>query len=178
MELVTDRVHIREVAAGDLPDVNAYGSDPEVVRYMPWGPNTLEETREFIERTIEQQRAEPRQAYEMGMVLRETGRLIGGVGLRLHGDPPAQGDIGYILRRDLWGRGYVTEAARAMLAFGFREFGLHRIWATCDVRNVGSYRVMEKLGMRREAHHLQDVWLHGEWRDSYLYAILDSEFKP
>ena len=177
MELLTERLRIREVSPADWQAVHEYGADPEVSRYMPWGPNTVEETQVFIKRTIEQQKAEPRQAYEMVMVLRATGKLIGGVGLRVHGEKRDKGDIGYILRQDLWGQGYVTEAARAMLAFGFKDLGLHRIWATCDTRNTGSYRVMEKLGMRREAHHRQDVWLQGGWRDSYLYAILQDEFK-
>jgi RimJ/RimL family protein N-acetyltransferase len=178
LELLTDRLLIRDLVPYDWRAVHEYGSDPEVVRYMPWGPNTAEQTQEFLQRTVEQQKAAPRRAYEMAMILKDDGRLIGGVGLRVHGENADQGDIGYVLRRDLWGQGYVTEAARGMVGFGFKELRLHRIWATCDTRNVGSYRVMEKLGMRREAHHRQDVWLHGEWRDSYLYAILESEFKP
>ena len=84
-------------------------------------------------------------------------------GTRLH---PAQ-----------WGRGYTTEAARAMIDFGFRELGLHRIWADCDPRNVASWRVLEKLGLRREAHLRQNARIKGEWVDSLLYAILDREWR-
>lgn len=176
LELLTERLRIRELSPDDWQAVHQYGSEPEVVRYMPWGPNTVEETQEFISRTIEQQKAEPRRAYDMAITLRPSGKLIGGVGLRVHGEKADQGDIGYVLRRDLWGHGYVTEAARSMLGFGFKDLGLHRMWATCDTRNIGSYRVMKKIGMRREAHHRRDVMLHGEWRDSYLYAILKGEF--
>jgi len=176
LELLTERLRIRELSSDDWEAVQEYGSDPEVVRYMPWGPNTMEETQEFIRRTQEQQKAERRRAYDMALTPRDSGRLIGGVGLRVHGEKGDQGDIGYVLRRDLCGLGYVTEAARAILALGFNDLGLHRIWATCDTRNVGSYRVMEKIGMRREAHHRRDVMLHEEWRDSYLYAILKDEF--
>jgi len=70
----------------------------------------------------------------------------------------------------------MVEAARAVLDTAFREVGLHRVWATCDPRNRASYRVMEKLGVRREAHFRQDVMEKGEWRDSYLYAILREEW--
>ncbi len=140
MELLTERLRIREIELEDLDAVNAYASDPEVVRYLPFGPNTVDETKEFIRRAIAQRQAKPRYAYEMVLTLRNDGRLIGGVGLRgrdPQGDQgqtsvpdrwpdwgwPAwyatrQGDIGYILTRDLWGQGYVTEAGKAMLAFG------------------------------------------------------------
>lgn len=70
----------------------------------------------------------------------------------------------------------MTEAVAAILKFGFSELNLHRIWATCDTRNVASARVMEKLGMRREAHYVKDAWEKGAWRDSFLYAILNEEW--
>ena len=79
-------------------------------------------------------------------------------------------------RASYWGRGYMTEAGRAILDVAFREIDLHRVWATCDPRNRASYRVMEKLGMRREAHFRKGVMEKGEWRDSYLYAILAEEW--
>jgi [ribosomal protein S5]-alanine N-acetyltransferase len=70
----------------------------------------------------------------------------------------------------------MTEAARAILGVAFRELNLHRVWATCHVRNHASYRVMEKLGMRREAHFRKNAFEKNEWRDSYLYAILAEEW--
>ena len=76
------------------------------------------------------------------------------------------------------GTGVVTEAARALLGAGFRHLDLHRVFATCDVRNTGSYAVMEKLGMRREGRLRRDRQVKGAWRDTYLYAILAEEFAP
>ena len=97
--------------------------------------------------------------------------------LTLRYDELRRGEIGYLLDLRYWGRGYATEAARAVLDFGFRELDLHRVYATCRPANVASIRVMEKLGMRREAHFRQHRWMKGAWQDSYLYAILDHEWK-
>jgi RimJ/RimL family protein N-acetyltransferase len=72
----------------------------------------------------------------------------------------------------------MTEAARAVLRFGFTELKLHRIFATCRPANIGSARVLEKLGMQREGHFRQHRWMKGAWHDSYLYAILDHEWRP
>lgn len=85
-------------------------------------------------------------------------------------------DFGYTLNRRHWKNGYATEGARALLNVAFVSLGLHRVWATCDARNRASYRVLEKLGMRREAAFQKDVLQKGEWRDSYLYAILAEEW--
>ena len=84
---------------------------------------------------------------------------------------------GYCLNRDYWGHGYATEAAQAVISFGFEQLGLHRIFAICDPCNVASWRVLARAGMRREGHLLEDRWQKGQWRDSYLYAILEREWE-
>ena len=84
--------------------------------------------------------------------------------------------VGYCLHRELWGQGLITEAARALVDAGFRTLDLHRVAATCDVRNTASFVVMEKLGMRREACFRRDRQIKGEWRDTYLYAVLAEEW--
>ena len=87
--------------------------------------------------------------------------------------------MGYVLRRESWGNGYATEAARVMLRIGFELLEAHRVFATVDTENVSSIRVLEKLGMTREGMHRQSFWspLHGSWRDVYLYAILEGEWR-
>ena len=88
-----------------------------------------------------------------------------------------EGWIGYSLNRKFWGQGYATEAAEALVKFGFGQLNLHRIFATCDPFNVASARVLEKAGMQREGHFRQHKWVKGKWRDSLLYAILDCEWR-
>jgi [ribosomal protein S5]-alanine N-acetyltransferase len=172
----TDRLLLREFRAADETDIHAYASDQEVVRIMIWGPNTTEQTRAFLQTILEAQEQWPRPFVELAIELKAERRMIGSIGLRVKDERNRAADIGYVLARRDWGRGYMTEAARAILDAAFRQLKLHRVWATCDPRNHASYRVMEKLGMRREAHFHKDVLEKGEWRDSYLYAILAEEW--
>ncbi|MCK4510553.1 GNAT family N-acetyltransferase, partial [bacterium] len=80
------------------------------------------------------------------------------------------------LRRDAWGRGLAMEAAAGLIGFGFEQLRVHRIWATCDTRNVRSARVLEKAGMKLEGIMRDDTWLRGQWRSSRLYSILEGEW--
>ena len=166
----TARLVLREFRDSDLADIQEYAGDPEVVQYLPWGPNTLEQTRQFLS-SVQANRPEHGFAIE----LKQEKRVVGACRLTVKDQANRSGDIGYVLNRRYWGRGYIPEAAEALLELGFGELKMHRIWARCDVLNTASARVMEKIGMRQEAHLLQDVFEKGVWRDSYIYAILESE---
>src|SRR4029077_9252952 len=124
---------------------------------------------------IQQQQNWPRDSVTLAVELAAEHRLIGTIELRVRGTP-LTGDFGYAYNRRDWGRGYATEAARAIAGAAFDKLGVHRLWAGCDTRNHGSSPVMEKLGMRREALFRKDEILRGEWRDSYRYAILEEEW--
>jgi ribosomal-protein-alanine N-acetyltransferase len=176
MPLRTQRLTLRDFAYEDWQAVHRYAVDPEVVRYMVWGPNTEAETQQFVRRTLEQQSAEPRRHFGLAVTLNADARLIGACNITAAGTDDRGGCIGYVLHRDHWRQGYAAEAARALLAFGFGPLGLHRIIATCDTENGASARVMEKAGMRREGRLLEHKWIKGRWRDSFLYAILDREW--
>ena len=175
--LETGRLILREFAESDWQAVHGYASDPEVVRYMVWGPNTEEATRGFIQHALTCQQEQPRRNCDLAVVLKADGRIIGGCGIYISNPNNREGEIGYIFHRDFWGRGYATETARAMVALGFERLGLHRVFATCDPQNVASARVLEKARMRREGHLQEHLWQKGAWRDSYLYAILEREWK-
>ncbi len=177
MAIETPRLVLRELGDNDAPAVQAYAADPEVVRHLPWGPNTPEDTAGFLAMARATRDALPRTAYHLAIVLKNTDRLIGGCRIEIRSAANGSGDLGYVLDRRHWGHGYMTEAARALVAFGFERLALHRIWATCDVDNHASARVLEKLGMRREGHLRQNLRRRGEWRDSYLYAILEPEWR-
>jgi len=172
----TERLLLREFRAEDESDIHAYAGDPEVVRLMIWGPNTPEQTRTYLTSALAKQGEWPRASVGLAMELRSERRMIGAIELRMRDEANRTADIGYVLTRKDWGRGYMTEAVRAILDVAFRQLDFHRVWATCDPRNHASYRVMEKAGMRREAHFRKDVIEKGEWRDSYLYAILAEEW--
>ncbi len=173
--LETPRLVLRELAAGDAPAVQEWAEDPEVYRFMEWGPNTLEHTREFL-RTVMTTRFElPRRTFELGFVQKTTGKLAGAGGLRIRSPEHRIADIGYVLRRDAWGQGLGTEAARALVELGLFTLGMHRIWATCHVDNARSAHVLEKVGMQREGRLRGSVLKGGAWRDSYLYALVEGD---
>jgi len=100
---------------------------------------------------------------------------IGNCGVRTDEPGALVGDIGYELNPKYWGRGYATEAARAMLAFGFDTLGLHRVWAECVAGNLASRRVLEKLGMTLEGRLRENKHIDGRWHDTLIYAILEHE---
>jgi ribosomal-protein-alanine N-acetyltransferase len=175
MHLQTPRLLLRDFVLDDFTAVHAYASLQETVRFMEWGPNSEEQTKDFLHRKLAAQQANPRVEYEFAIVLQQTGQVIGGVGLRLNRPDHRAADMGYVLHPDHWNRGYASEAARAILDFGFNRHNLHRIMATCDPANRASARVLEKIGMQYEGrirHHM----LHKEtWRDSLVYAILETD---
>jgi RimJ/RimL family protein N-acetyltransferase len=177
LPLRTPRLILREFGPSDLDAVHAYGSDPEVARFMVWGPNTTEDSQAFIDRTLAAQAEWPRASVNSAVVIAETGRLIGSVELRVKDPDNLGGEIGWCLHRDAWGQGYAREAASALLGQAFGPMGLHRVIATCDIRNRKSWRALEKLGLRREALFRKDVRVKGRWRDTYLYAILRHQWR-
>ncbi len=144
----TERLLLREFRASDETGIHAYASDPEVVRLMIWGPNTPEQTRAFLQTMLKTQEQWPRPFVELAIELKAESRMIGSIGLRVKDEPNRAADMGYVLARDQWGRGYVTEAARAILDAAFRQLKLHRVWATCDPRNHASYRARLDLVQR------------------------------
>ncbi|MFB9864065.1 GNAT family N-acetyltransferase [Rufibacter immobilis] len=176
MELTTPRLLLREFKEEDWHFTHLYEADEEVMRYQTSAVRTSQESLEYIQRCLEEAREEPRTLFDLAIVLHSTNMLIGRVGMKVDYDAE-EAVLWYILNQTYWNKGYVTEAAAAMLHYGFEELHLHRIWADCDPRNVGSYRVMEKLGMRREAHFKENIFIKGEWCDSYNYAILDWEWQ-
>ncbi len=111
------------------------------------------------------------------MVVRETDTLIGDVSLHLVSDEHRQGEVGYIIHPDHAGRGYATEAVRQLLRIAFDDLGLHRVVGRLEARNLASARVLEKLGMRREALLVENEWVKDEWQSELVYAILDREWR-
>jgi len=174
VSLSSDRIVLREFTRDDFDGVHNYASDPEVVRFMSWGPNTRSETRRFLERNIQAQVVQPRTDYNLAIALNEE--VIGGCGLTIHSLSDKRAEIGYCIRRVDWGKGLGTEVAGELIRFGFKDLKMHRIEAKCDPDNIASYKIMEKNGMQREGVLRQDKNIRGEWRDSYIYSILVHEW--
>ena len=173
--LTTPRLILREYNQDDLPALYELDGDPETVRYVSYGPWTLEECRRDLEWHIEQQVVVPRSSYSLAVCLRAQERLIGWCALAVTSHKHHEAELGYALNRQYWGQGYIPEAARALLTFGFTTLGLHRVFATCHPENQASERVLQKLGMRKEGYLRENKWSKGAWRDSLLYALLAQE---
>lgn len=175
--LETERLILRKFTMDDFSAVHSYGSTPENIVYMAWGPNTAEQTQAFLKMAISKAEENPCTNYQYAAVLKEPGNLIGSCNLALSGD---EGEIGWIVRLNDWKQGYGTEMGKALLKLGFDELRLHRILAHCDTENIGSYRVMEKIGMRREGMSFESRPAHKQsgrkYSDEFSYAILRDEW--
>jgi RimJ/RimL family protein N-acetyltransferase len=175
--LATQRLVLRRLAPDDAEAFFAYKSLPECVRYQFWRPATLEETRQRI-RDMEGVRPnEPGQWLQLAICLKDTGALVGDIGMHFSADDDAQAEIGYTLDPARWGRGYATEAARAVVGYLFGMLKKHRVTASADPRNGSSLAVLERLGFRREAHFPKSILMHGEWCDDVVYAMLREEWE-
>lgn len=128
-DLPLERLRLREWREDDWVQAHLYASDPEVVRYLDWGPNTEEETRAFIRGTMQTRQASPRTRYDLAVALAEREEVIGGCRIWIESAEHREASIGYSLARPHWGSGYATELARGLLRFGFETLGMHRIWA-------------------------------------------------
>jgi [ribosomal protein S5]-alanine N-acetyltransferase len=176
IQLSTSRLDLRSLRSGDESDIYRFLSDQAVIRYMLFPLFTPERAARFVHRlTSPPPPGEPEQAVAM-VRCRGERHAIGLCGLVLARDG-YQGELWYLLESGSWGSGYATEAAGAVVAYGFDTLTLHRIWASCLPENPASARVLEKLRFRREGHHLQNLQIRGTWRDSFSYALLRSEWQ-
>ena len=171
----TERLVLRELADSDFDSVHAYASDPVVVRFMPWGPNSESDTEDFLKRAQDAAKGPARLGYELAVVLRENSTLIGAIGLHREEAEASEAMLGYCFGQPAWGRGYATEAGLAMIRFGFAGLKLSSVWAGCDPANQASIRVLEKIGMKFHSRHQHDTNVRGEWRDSLMFRIQSSE---
>ena len=177
MIITTKRLVLREFSEEDWSAILTYQSDPRYLRYYDWSERTEQNVRAFVRMFIAQRETEPRIKYQLAITIPSSGQLIGNCGIRKKIPDVQDADIGYELDPRYWGYGYATEAASAILAFGFRELALHRIWAWCIAENVASAHVLEKLGMRQEGHLRENEWMQGRWWDTLLYAMLENEWQ-
>lgn len=148
VEIKTQRLLLRPLSMEDLDVVHEYASNQETTKYMINLPNkTLEETRAFLRGVSEEWKKDQPNFYEFAVVLDH--QQIGAISLYLSEDYK-EGELGWILNKNYWGNGYTTEAALALKDYAMGTLGITRLIAHCDISNIGSYRVMEKIGLNLE----------------------------
>jgi len=174
----TERLHLRRYRPDDLDALHSWRSREDVTRYQDYDVQTREESQRSLERAIARTRmAVQSDALVWAIERREDSRVIGDIILILDSIEHANGEIGWTLHPDFQGQGYAAEAARGVMKLAFESIGMHRIKANLDPRNHASEALCLRLGMRREAHNIEDFWSKGEWTDSYIYAILAREWR-
>ena len=177
ISLETARLRLRPFTTGDVDAVHAYHGLAEVARYQHWEPRSRDEVTEEVAKWAEGgwDRSAP-EAIVIAVTLKDTGTLIGDMVLLFRDTAARQGEIGFTFNPVHGGKGYATEAARAVFRMGFGHFGLHRIFGRCDARNERSWLLMQRLGMRREAHFREHAIFKGEWDEELHYAVLAREW--
>lgn len=169
MLLETQRLTIRRYQSQDWQDALQYLGNPATMYFLPEAPFTATSVQSFI--------TQPKTATEfLAVVDKQSGRVIGHLFFApFFGEHSYE--IGWVFNPEYVGQGLVQEAATAVLDYGFKTLKLHRVIATCQPENERSYRLMERLGMRREGHFKQCIPVEGGWWDEYSYAILQEEWE-
>lgn len=172
-QLETERLVIRRFKEEDWKDLYEYLSDEEVVRYEPYQVFSIEASQNEAKSRAESP------AF-LAVCLKENNKLIGNIYFAKQ--EFKTWEIGYVFNRRYQGQGYATEAAKAVIAYGFNTRGARRIVAMCNPLNTASWRLLERLGMRREGHLKQNIYFKKDekgnpiWSDTYEYAILKEEY--
>ena len=175
LPLVTDRLVLRDVAMDDARAIHAYASNPAVTTYMFYGPREERETRAYVSGVVASQADSPRWRWELAVIERATGALVGGCDLTMINS--RESDLGYVFSSEVWGRGYATEVTKALVHAGFAQLGLERIFATCELTHTRSQRVLEKAGLQRARKLERMTQAKGRWWDMWLYEVRRAQWE-
>lgn len=173
LPIVCGDLLIRRFLPDDFRSFRDYWTDPETFRYERFHSYTEEQIRHTIEAQAQSQGGLHEGSLFLTIV--HSGEVVGDVNLSVLGD--SQGEFGIKLHPAYRGKGLATRATIATLGLGFDQFRMHRIAAATDVRNVRSWRLMERVGMRREGHFLHEAFHKEEWIDVYVFAMLEDEWR-
>lgn len=165
----TERLILREYVEADWEAIHEYASQEKILVYENWGPNTVPDTKEFIQNALRLKEAVPRTSFELAIVLKEENRLIGGCGFRFDKQEAHKGNLGYIINPLYWRMGYAKEATNALIQFVASELGVKTIEATCDVLNLASQAVLKHCGFFRIRLIRKHFEMKGRVRDTFVY---------
>jgi len=167
---------LRRVDYEDRADLLEIYSNPDVARYQFFEPWTSEQVDDLVYSQSDVFAGDPGVPLILVAALRSPNKVIGDCQVTINSVEDQQGEIGFAFNPVFSGHGFATQMINAVLGYGFTRLNLHRIMAACDVRNERSWRLMERVGMRREAHFVHDNLVNGQWVDDYVYSMLDAEW--
>ena len=172
----TERLVLRPLELGDLDDLLAYQSNPEVVKYIPWPARTAEQVVEAIEKTFSLTGLAHEGDYHvLGFALKSSGAIIGQLNACYESATNKTASIGWVLNPEFSGQGFATEALKAWIDHVFAINDFHRLTAKIDQRNIASAKLAQRVGMRKEGEYREDDFFKGEWTSTWQYALLRSE---
>lgn len=175
-QLTTERLNLRILRSSDTKEIHTMNLLPETDEFnTSETPKHPEETRLKVETWISDNNQEITKSFTFVVEIRNTGVFTGLINIHLKKEKYRNAEVWFKFHKDYWNKGYATEALREIIRFGFDELNLHRIEAGCAIANTGSWKVMEKAGMIREAHTRQLLPLRTGWSDNYGYAILETD---
>jgi RimJ/RimL family protein N-acetyltransferase len=176
-EILTERLALRDLEISDGQRIFEYRSRPEVSRFQSWGTHSADDIQFYVHDLTKTEPGRPGSWYQVGIILRPSGELIGDCGFQVLEIEPRHAEVGIALVPELQGRGYATEALRALLDYLLVALGKDRVFGSVDPRNIRSMRLLQRVGMREEAHRVKSLWFKGEWVDDVIFAITASEWK-
>ena len=173
----TERLILRPFTVEDLPTFVAYRSDPEVAKYQSWSNYDMAQAKAFMAHQDGATFAHPGTWCQLALELKEGGAHIGDVVIKVLAEDPKQAEVGFTLAPEHQGRGYATEALRGLLAIAFDALGLHRVIAITDALNAPAAALLERVGFRKEAHLIENIFFKGAWGDEFQFAMLGREWR-
>lgn len=176
MELITQRLLLREFCPNDFDAVRDYESHPETHRFEKAVPDD-EAIRSHLNQIVVWAQENPRTQYRFAITFRPENTVKGQVSLSLNFSDIREWEIGWKVHYKYWGKGYATEAAKCVLAFAFHDLRAHRVVAFCNVQNAASVKVMNKIGMLQDGRLRETRWWNDTWQDEFVYAILDRDWE-
>jgi RimJ/RimL family protein N-acetyltransferase len=176
-EILTERLALRELEVSDAQRIFEYRSCADVSRFQSWGTQSADAIQAYIRDQSEMEPGRPGSWYQIGIILLSSGELIGDCGFHVLETEPLQAELGIALAPQFQGRGYAAETLRALLDYLLVALGKDRAFGSVDPRNIRSMRLLQRVGMRKEAHRVKSLWFKGEWVDDVIFAITASEWK-
>ncbi|WP_075602075.1 GNAT family N-acetyltransferase [Saccharicrinis aurantiacus] len=173
LELRTERLLLRPIKASDAAEIFTYRSDAETNKYQGWIPETIEDVGSFVAKVSTEINISDTW-FQFVIIDIKTSTIIGDVGI--HFIDAAQAEIGCTLAKNQHGKGYASEALKAVIDYLFHTLNKHRIIASIDPLNMSSISLVERLNFRKEAHFKESLFINGEWVDDIVYAILKKEW--
>lgn len=172
----TERLILRQFKESDFEDLYKYFNDKNYWKFLSYNYSDKEILKKIINDSIIEGNENKIIPSKIAAVKKDDNKLIGLMIFLIFNKVFRTWEIGYLLNPEFHNQGFATEASLKLLEYAFEKLNAHRVVATCDTRNTASYKVLEKIGMRREAHFIKNILIGNEWHDEYFYAIYDNEW--